>query len=118
MGGPIPTLGYPSRTDAVMALSDQGVRDGEIAARIGISGSSVAALRCSARRRGQERRPADTMRTVHVPVGLLQRLAPAARKRGLNRETLAALIVEFVVEHDLVDAVMDDQPDDDRRTSR
>jgi len=42
------------------------------------------------------------------PVGLLQRLGPAAARRGMTRERLAILIVETVVEGDLIDPVLDD----------
>ena len=44
MGGPKPCLGYPSRTAAVRAMQDQGLPVDQIAARIGISSGTVAAL--------------------------------------------------------------------------
>ncbi|MER9211600.1 hypothetical protein NKI54_05955 [Mesorhizobium sp. M0663] len=104
-----PTLGYPSRTAAVAAFRAQGMEINAIAERIGISPSTVSALECSVRRYTPKSQRGDsTCRTVHLPVGLLQRLAPHARRRGLTRETLAWMIVDAVAESDLVDAVLDD----------
>jgi hypothetical protein len=109
MSGPKPTLGYPSRTAAVLALKADGLKPAAIAEKIGISVAAVAALECSARRwAGARSRNPDVCRTVLVPLGILQRLAPAARARGLRRETLAELIIETAVEDGLVDAVLDD----------
>jgi hypothetical protein len=110
MSGPKPCLGYPSRTAAVLALRDQGLTQAAIAAKIGIAPGTVSALECSARRwRGFQRTcRMDVCRTMHLPLGILQRLAPAARTRGLTRERLATLIVETVVEEGLIDAVLDD----------
>jgi hypothetical protein len=109
MSGRKPCLGYPSRTAAVLALRDQGLTKAAIAARIGIRPDTVSALECSARRwAGARAGNPDVCRSVLVPLGVLQRLAPAARTRGLRRETLAALIIEKVAEDALIDAVLDD----------
>ncbi len=108
MSAPKPTLGYPTRTAAVVALRASGMSLQAVAARIGIPVTTVSALECSARRHSAARQSPDTSRTVHFPLALLQRLAPAARKRGMTRETLAWIIVERVVEDDLVEAVLDD----------
>lgn len=109
MSGPKPCLGYPSRTAAVLALRDQGMTQSAIAAKIGISAGTVSALECSSRRwKGARDGNPDICRSVLVPLGILQRLAPAARARGLRRETLAALIIEKVAEDGLIDAVLDD----------
>lgn len=102
-----PTLGYPSRTAAVIGMLAEGFQEHDIARKIGISVSTVSALRCSAER-GWPRKPLDRMRTVNFPVSLLQKLAGAARRRGLSREMLAFMIVEQVVDDNLVDAVLDD----------
>ena len=111
------TLGYPSRTDAVLALRAEGHSQHEIAKRIGIPTSTVSALECSARRRGGVstgvRNHGEVCRTVHIPIGVLQQIAPDAARRGLSRETLAALIVEKVAEDRLVDAVLDDSEETD-----
>lgn len=108
-----PTLGYPTRTAAVVALRASGLAPREVATRIGIPVSSVAALECSARRGPgrSARQHGDVKRALYLPIGLLQRLAPHARKRGVSRETLAFLIVDKVVEDGLVDAVLDDGED-------
>lgn len=115
MSGPKPTLGYPSRTAAVLALRDQGLPLGAIAARIGIPVTTVSALECSARRSPADRRSPDACRTVHVSTGTLQLLAPEARRRGISREHLAALIIDTVAEAGLVDAVLDDHDEEARR---
>lgn len=111
MSGPIPTLGYPTRTAAVLALRAQGLTTGAIARRIGIEPATVSALECSARRSPEAPR-AQFERPVVFPVGLLQRLGPAAARRGMTRERLAILIVETVVEDGMIDAVLDDGPED------
>ncbi|MEI9410737.1 hypothetical protein [Mesorhizobium salmacidum] len=104
-----PTLGYPSRTAAIAAFRAEGMETNAIAQRIGIAPSTVSALECSVRRFAPKSQRSDGVgRTVHLPIGLLQRLAPHARRRGLTRETLAWMIVDAVAESDLVDAVLDD----------
>ncbi|MBN9078224.1 MAG: hypothetical protein BGN87_06400 [Rhizobiales bacterium 65-79] len=109
MSGPKPTLGYPSRTAAVLALLGEGKTKAEIARKIGIKLDTVSALECSARRwNGARTGNPDVCRSILLPLGVLQRLAPAARASGLRRETLAALIIEKVAEDSLVDAVLDD----------
>lgn len=110
MSGPKPCLGYPSRTAAVLALRDKGMTQLAIAEKIGIAPGTVSALECSARRwAGARVGNPDVCRAVLVPLGVLQRFAPAARTRGLRRETLAAMILEKVADDDLVNAVLDDE---------
>ncbi len=60
MAGPKPTLGYPSRTAAVLGLRDQSLTDQKIARRIGITTACVSALECSALRSTRKPRPAET----------------------------------------------------------
>lgn len=98
----IPTLGYPSRTAAVLALSARGMSDSAIARATGIAVSSVAALRCSARRR------ADRLELI-VTRAALARLQAEAARRGQYTRTLAARILETVVRDDLIGAVLDDE---------
>lgn len=44
MGSAKPTAGYPSRTQAAAALRAEGLRDSEIAQRLGISANAVSGL--------------------------------------------------------------------------
>lgn len=116
MSGPKPTLGYPSRTAAVIALRAQGLTQQAIATRIGISIKSVYALESSARatRTGGPRLSGETAKSIQVARGTLQRLAPHARARGISRDALAAQIVDVVATANLVDAVLDDNGGQDQ----
>jgi len=111
MGSAKPTLGYPSRTDAVLALRRQGLDDVEIAQRIGIRRGTVGALACSAERRSdRQRRPAETNgRTVVFPIDVLDALAPHAAARDISPNELARRLVETAIDEDLVDAILDDR---------
>lgn len=104
------TLGYPSRTDAVLALRRERLSTNQIAARIGIEPKTVTALEHSAGRAKRRPRPAEQLgRTVLFSADILDALGPAAAKRGVHPNALARRIVEEVVDGDLVDAVLDDK---------
>ncbi len=109
------TLGFGSRTDAVLALRRQGLTTAEIAARIGVASKTVTALEHSAlRSQRRATRPAEEHgRTILFPVDLLDRLGPHAAKRGIHPNRLARLIVETVVDEALIDSVLDDLEDVD-----
>lgn len=113
MGAPKPTLGFPSRTDAVIALRAQGLSSREISEQIGISTATITALEHSAgRSERRKRRPAEEHgRTVLFPTDVLNALAPHAARRGMHINALARLIVETVVDDEMVDAVLDDADD-------
>lgn len=105
----IPTLGYPTRSAAVMGLREQGRTTREIAAALGVEAKTVTALEHSAGRATRRPRPAEEMgRTIVFPVDVLDSLHPAAAKRGVHVNALARRIVEEVVDAGLVDAVLDD----------
>jgi hypothetical protein len=112
MGSPKPTLGYPSRTAAVLALRQQRLTTAEIGARIGIPPQTVAALEASTRReRGLSSASEDRgerYRTVLFPIELLRDLRPHAVKRDITVNELARQIVEAAIQGKLVDAVLDD----------
>ena len=105
-----PTLGYASRTDAVLALRAQRASTAEIARRLAIEPKTVTALEHSAGRRQRAPRPAEEMgRTIVFPVDILDSLSPHAAKRGVHVNSLARRIVETVVDENMVDAVLDDE---------
>lgn len=108
MSGHKPTLGYPSRTAAVVALRGQRLGTTEIAARIGIEPKTVIALEVSASR---SKTRAEGSRTVLFSIDLLDRLSPHAARRGVSANTLARQIVETVLDDGIVDAVLDDKGD-------
>ena len=111
MGGPKPTLGYPSRTAAVVALRQEGLDSQEIAHRIGISTATVAALEHSATRsQGRKNQTAEANgRTVLLSLDAIERLRPHASKRGITANELARRIVDVVTDDGMVDAVLDDK---------
>lgn len=111
-----PTLGYKTRSAAVVALRQQGLSSAAIADKIGITTATVTALEHSAGRRkkspsGRAPRPSEELgRTVLFAVDVLNSLGPHAAKRGMHPNTLARAIVETVVDEGLVDAILDDAP--------
>lgn len=111
MGAAKPTLGYPSRTDAVLALRASGLTTSQIAARIGIADATVTALEhSSGRARLRAKRPAEVNgRTILFPRHLLDQLGPHAAKRGIHPNTLARMIVEIAVDELLIDSILDDE---------
>lgn len=109
MSGPKQTLGYPSRTAAVLALRAQGLRPAAVARKLGIPHKTVAALECSARRSKRRARPAEENgRTVVFSTDVLDSLAVHAARRGIHVNALARRIVATVVDENIVDAVLDD----------
>jgi len=112
-----PTLGYPSRTAAVLALQQQGMCDQVIANNIGITKSTVSALANSGQRRSlhpaktkkRKRRPAEqNARTVVIENVVLFRLHPHAKLRGISVNELVRRLVETAVDDNLVDSILDD----------
>ena len=111
-----PCLGYRSRSDAVLALTEAGRSVDQIAAMTDIPKGNVSALMTSARRRRRNLppRPADEHeRTVRVPIDILDRLAPAASERGISVNALARWLLQEIAEAGLVGAVLDDGAADD-----
>lgn len=106
MAGRVPTLGYPSRTAAVLALRATGLSTKLIAERVGIAYSSVVALECSAAR-GKQRSTQNTTTVFPNEVRVLA--APHAARRNISINELFRRIVEHVIEDGMVDAVLDDR---------
>jgi hypothetical protein len=107
-----PTLGYRSRTDAVLALRNQGLSTREIGDCIGISAAAVTALEHSAGRGRRRLGGEPQSRTVLFPLDVLAALGPHAARRGMHPNSLARLVVEIVVADGLIDSVLDDGGDD------
>ncbi len=108
MPAPIPTLGYRSRTEACLALREQGMSEAAIAARIGIEKKNVAALLCGALVKRRPRPAERHGRTVLFPRDILESLRPHAQARGISANELVRRIVEAVADDGLIDAVLDD----------
>lgn len=104
-----PALGYPSRTDAILALGSRGLGDAEIAERIGMTLSSVRSARSTGRRaaiRCGQTTPDG--RAVALPIETLRDLRPHAERRGLHVTALVRQLLDLVIADGLVDAVLDD----------
>lgn len=114
MGAAKPTLGFQSRTEAVLALRAKGCSTRQISERIGIPERTVTAIEHSAgRAKVRPLRPAEQNgRTILFPRDILDRLGPHAAKRGIHPNSLARMIVEIVVDDGLVDGILDDQQED------
>jgi DNA-binding transcriptional regulator LsrR (DeoR family) len=84
----IPTLGYPSRLAAVLALKAQGMRNFEIAATLGVSRNVVGAFV----HYGLKSDP-DTVR-IAIPGDIVRSLRVHAKARGVTVADLARAILE------------------------
>jgi hypothetical protein len=100
-----PTLGYTSRTDAIVALRSQGYSTLTIAKKTGIKAGTVAVLE-HYNLRG--RRTDCANRQVMVRREIMDTLGPIAAKRGLSVKALAQMIIETVISEHMVEAVLDD----------
>ncbi len=109
-----PTLGYASRTEAVVGLRAQGVPTREIARKLGIAIKTVSALeRSGARKAGvrvAEPRGLTTEggQAVVVSLDALRALRPHAAKRNLSVNALVRRLIDTVADEGMVDAVLDD----------
>ena len=115
MGAAKATLGFPSRTAAIVALRNDGVCIAEIARRIGIEPKTVTALEASAARASARNRHVRIPQIDRVPAAVwslpsdaLMELRPHAKRRNMTAYDLARDIVCRVIDDGLVDAVMDD----------
>lgn len=105
MGAAKPCLGYPSRTEAVLALRDQGKSNKLIAHKIGISPSTVGALISS---RKHTRRAVLNQKTVKIDNDVLEKLRPVAAARGIEVNQLCCNLLALIADDGLTDAVLDD----------
>lgn len=114
MAGRIPCLGYPTRTDAVIALRANGLTTHAIADRIGIEPKTVTALEASAARRGGDYKPhprREFANAVPVDPQTLVTLRPHAARRGISVNLLIQQLLMILADDDLVDALLDDDGD-------
>lgn len=102
-----PCMGYPTRTAAVKALSEQGMSSDMIAHKTGMDTRTVAALRQNLVRQ-RERRAKALERLLSEET--LMFIEAAAETRGVNPGALAMRIIDTVAREEIIDAVLDDQP--------
>ena len=111
MAGPIHCLGYPTRTDAVIALRDEGLSTRDIARRVGIEPKTVTALEASRARKGCSPTPrarSEYRNVVPVDPETLSTLRPHAARRGISVNLLIQQLLMILADDDLVDALLDD----------
>lgn len=100
-----PTLGYPSKTAAVIALSGEGKSAREIATLLGERPGDVRRIRNQARRDQRGRRFAE------ITADVAEELQAHAQRRSVTINKLAQIILINVVEDGLIEAVLDDAND-------
>ncbi len=110
MGIAKPTLGYPSRTAAVLALQEQGYSNRQIAAEIGIAVTTVSALACSGSRTAM---PKTTV--IRVPNHIWRDLESDAAVRHVTVQTLIRKLLATITGDGLVDAILDDAAEVDAK---
>ena len=101
-----PVLGYPSKSAAAAALQAEGLKQREIAARIGVKPSSVGNLTRTGRREAGE--PDMAHYTAALNKTNRDRLRRAARARGTTMRSLVNELLTVVAEDGLIDAILDD----------
>lgn len=111
-----PTLGYPTRSAAVLSLLSEGLTTRDIAARLSISTATVSALAISARRARddgrRQKRPSEALaRTVVITTDVLSALRPHAAKRDITVNALVRRLIETIADEGMVDAILDDGGD-------
>tara|TARA_B100001105_G_C22195940_1_gene359014 strand:+ start:83 stop:514 length:432 start_codon:yes stop_codon:yes gene_type:complete len=91
VSSPKPTLGYPTRTDAVLALVEQGFDNRAIAQKVGISTSTVSGLIASSRRaKARGGYSASPQRGRYgMPFSQLETLVMDLYEEGLSRDQIA-----------------------------
>jgi hypothetical protein len=104
----IPTLGYPTRAAAVVAMDERGLTPSEIAQAIG-DGVTANAVRVTLSHiRNGRRRTHAPNRTVVFPVDALDRLKVHAAARSISVNELVRRLIDHIIDDDLVDGILDD----------
>lgn len=113
MGAAKPCLGHASRTEAVLALRQEGLLTREISARTGIPMQAVTALEAAAKSCRPSQSTAGGIRmsqmSDHFSRDVLLRLGPHAAHRQISVDYLIKRIVDAVANDDIVAAVLDDE---------
>lgn len=112
MGKKKPTLGYPSQTDAIFALWENGMSRKEIGEKLNLSQDRVGHAICMGRsawkRRILER---DDEFAIRILNGDITRyFETEAKKRNVMPAELARRLLETVARDKLVNAILDDLP--------
>jgi hypothetical protein len=109
MSGPVPTLGYKSKSQAAVALNDRGISHREIAQRVGVAVAAVGALINSGKR---AKRPCTRGGALEVRSMLggdtITVLQQAAEARGTTIAIITARLLTFAARDNLIDAILDD----------
>lgn len=111
MSGPVPTLGYRSKSQAAAAMRDRGLTYGEIARKVDVSPEVARKLIRSGRRaNGAPRRPTSGAAEVPVMLGAstVEALTRAAEARGSSVALLAAKLLTHAARDNLITAILDD----------
>lgn len=108
MTEPRPTLGYPSKSAAIVALQEQGWKLREIADRIGMTERQASSLATRYRQRLAARK---ARHSIELDGPLHADLRREASRLGTSVETLTARLLYHLVRDKLVDAILDgDEP--------
>ena len=108
----LPILGFPSRADAVEALTAQGLKPSDIAKKFGegfTAGDIAAILGRLSKRRGERSLKNGRARTAVLSWSAFQALQPHAHKRGISVGELVAMMADRIAADELVDAILDDR---------
>ena len=106
--GPVPTLGYRSKSEAAAALREQGLSHSEIGCRLDVAKGTVGALISTAKRGRRSLRGPNKPLTLTLNAATWQALEPAAVLRGVSIERLAGRLLAHVAADQLVNAILDD----------
>ena len=111
-----PTIGYPTRTDAVRALRGQGLTDAQIGERIGVTAKHVANLVAGSgtadRRQVQSVDAPTPASLIVVPRLTRERLRIYARRRDISVDRLVLDLLDAIAEDRLVDAILGEVGDE------
>lgn len=103
----IPTLGYPSRSEAINSLHEQGKTKEEIGELIGIPPWNVQVF--IARGRAATR---PNRKQVQLPAEIADSFHRAAWDRGISSTRLIARILEIIAKDNMIEAILDDKNDE------
>lgn len=100
MSRAIPVLGYPSKSEAVVALRGLGWTENQIAAKLNIKPSTVTSLEVRHRQRAAKRKQTLEVNVHHD-------LIREAARRRLTTDELIERILKNVVQDKLFTAILD-----------